>query len=99
MTATGTAIAVVDDDAAIRDSTRLLLEAHDFDVHIYQGGADFLRDDPAIECLIVDYNMPELNGLETVAEMLKRGRHVPAVIMMTAATDPSVDRAAAALGI
>jgi len=99
MTSTGTVIAVIDDDAAVCDSTRFLLETYDFDVHTYQSGADFLRDNPIIECLIVDYHMPGLNGLEVVAELHKRGRDVPAIIMITAATDASVERSAAELGI
>ena len=99
MTSTGTVIAVIDDDAAVCDSTRFLLETYDYDVHTYQSGADFLRDNPIIECLIVDYHMPGLNGLEVVAELHKRGRDVPAIIMITAATDASVERSAAELGI
>ena len=99
MTSTGDVIAVIDDDAAICDSTRLLLETYDFDVHTYQSGVDFLRDNRAIACLIVDYHMPELNGLDLVAELRKRGRNVPAIIMITAATDPMVERRAAELGI
>jgi two-component system, LuxR family, response regulator FixJ len=93
------AIAVVDDDAAVCDSTRFLLETYDFDVHTYQSGVDFLREDPVIACLIVDYHMPGLNGLDLVAELRNRDRSVPTIIMITATTDPSVERRAAELGI
>ena len=99
MTSTGTVIAIVDDDAAVCDSTRFLLETYDFDVHTYQSSTDFLRDNSVIGCLIVDYHMPELNGLELVTELRKRGRAIPMIIMITAAIDPSVERSAAELGI
>lgn len=92
-------IAVVDDDAAVCDSTRFLLETYDFDVRTYQSGADFLRDTPAIACLIVDYHMPGLTGLDVVSELRSRGHVVPAIIMTTATTDPTVERRAAELGI
>jgi two-component system, LuxR family, response regulator FixJ len=98
MTPDGGAIAIVDDDAAVCDSTRFLLEAYDFGVRTYLSGADFLDDGPDIACLIVDYQMPGLNGIEFVSELRRRGNRVPA-IMITATTDPTVERRAAELGI
>jgi len=61
-------------------------------------GADFLRDDPDIACLIVDYQLPGLNGLEFVSELRTRGSLVPA-IMISATADPVIERRAAELGI
>jgi two-component system, LuxR family, response regulator FixJ len=99
MTPTEGAIAVVDDDPAVCKSTRFVLETYDFDVHTYQSGADFLRDNPVIACLVIDYHMPGLNGLEVVSELRKRGHPVPTIIMITATTNPEVERHAAELGI
>jgi two-component system, LuxR family, response regulator FixJ len=99
MTSLNRAVAVVDDDAAVCDSTRFLLETYDLEVQTYQSGAEFLRDAPAIACLIVDYHMPGLNGLELVSELRKRGSQLPTIIMITATTDPTVERRAAELGI
>ena len=92
------AVAVVDDDEAVCDSTRFLLEAYDFGVKTYRSGTDFLNDDPDIDCLIVDYRMPDLDGLELVVELRKRGRRFP-TIMMTATADETIERRAAELGI
>ena len=50
-------VAVVDDDAAVCDSMRSLLEAYNLDVYTYQSGADFLKEPPDIACLIVDYHI------------------------------------------
>jgi FixJ family two-component response regulator len=98
MNSNGKAVAVVDDDAAVCDSTRFLLEAHDFGVRTYQSGADFLNENPDIACLIVDYQMPGLNGLDFMSALRRRGCNVPA-IMITATADPTVELRAAGLGI
>jgi len=91
-------VVVIDDDAAVCESTRFLLETYDFDVRTYLSGAEFFKDNPDISCLIVDYQLPGLTGLEVVSELRTRGSPVPA-IMITATTDPAVERRAAELGI
>src|SRR5947207_14967144 len=86
------AVALIDDDAAVCDSMRCLLEAYDLDVQTYQGGPDFLNEEePGIDCLIVDCYMPGLDGLELVSELRKRGSQVP-IIMITATTNSAVQR-------
>lgn len=94
----GMAVAIIDDDAAVCDSTRLLLEIHDISVETYQSGDAFLERKPEVACLIVDYQMPGMNGIELLAEARKQGLHTPA-IMMTATSDASLERRAAELGV
>src|ERR1700757_885212 len=94
----GPVVAVIDDDAAVCESTRFLLETYDFEVRTYLSGADFFRDDPDIACLIVDYRLPGLNGLDVVSELRTRGSQVP-TIMITATTDLAVERRATELGV
>ena len=65
----GRVVAVVDDDEAVCDSTRLLLEIQNFEVRTYLSGLDFLKDDTGVGCLILDYHMPDLNGLELAVEL------------------------------
>lgn len=98
MSSQGRIVAVVDDDTAVCDSTRMLLEAYDFEVRTYQSAAEFLKESPGVSCLVVDYQMPGLNGLELVSELRKRGLSVP-VIMITATEDATIERRAAELGI
>jgi two-component system response regulator FixJ len=89
---------VVDDDAGVRDSMRVLLEVLGADVQTYDSGGDFLRESPHVDCLIVDYHMPGLNGLELVLELRRRGQSPP-VVLISAASDPPLERRAAAAGI
>lgn len=94
----GKVVAIVDDDLAVRDSTQVLLELHGIDVRTHPGGKDFLKAAPNIACLIVDYHMPGMNGLELVAELGRRG-FKGLVILITAFIDPTIERRAAELGI
>ena len=91
-------VAVVDDDEAVCDSTRFLLEIYGFAVRTYRNSAAFLKDDPEVECIVVDYHMPGLSGLELAAELRARGSQVP-VIMITATADAAVERRAAEVGV
>jgi two-component system, LuxR family, response regulator FixJ len=94
----GRMIAIIDDDAAVCESTQFLLEIYDFEVLTYRSGSEFLVENPDVACLIVDYQMPGMNGLEFLSELRKRGNEVPA-IMMSATVSPTLQRQAAGLGI
>ena len=91
-------ITIIDDDPAVLDSTRFLLEVYDFEVLTYRSGLEFLAEGPDMDCLIVDYQMPGMNGLEFLSELRKCGNEAPA-IMMSATVSPTLQRQAAELGI
>ncbi|MBL6852946.1 MAG: response regulator transcription factor [Alphaproteobacteria bacterium] len=75
-------ISVVDDDAGVCDSIRLLLESADYAVKTYASARQFLEDKRTIACLIADIRMPEMDGLELQQEIVRRGSGLP-VIMIT----------------
>jgi two-component system response regulator FixJ len=74
---------VVDDDAAVRDSFHILLESNGFDVRTYMSTAMFLAEMPPLEssCLILDVNMPELDGIELLGQLRRNGVMVPAILV------------------
>lgn len=77
-------IFVVEDDAAVKDSLRLLLESANHPVETYDSGRDFLarhrgRDDG---CLVLDLDMPVMSGLE-VLDALSASRSAMPVILVT----------------
>jgi two-component system, LuxR family, response regulator FixJ len=75
-------IYVIDDDAPLRDSMRLLLEAAGFSVQNYASATQFLADDILKGgCLITDIRMPDMDGLALQAEMARRGIDIPIIIM------------------
>ena len=94
----GKVIALIDDDEAVRDAIQGLLEVFDVDVRTYQSGIDFLQDNPNVACLILDYNMPNLNGFDVLSELRERGEELP-TIMITAVGDPTIERRAAEMGV
>ena len=94
----GSTIAVIDDEPAILDSMRLLLEVHGANVLAFQSAFDFLRANPQSNCLVVDYHMPEMNGLALISDLQKRGDRRPA-IMITAVNDPTLEQRARVLGV
>jgi len=74
---------VVDDDRAMRDSLRWLLESIGLSVRTYGTAADFLSDhDPAQPgCLVLDVRMPGMSGLDLQAELTKRGSELPTIVV------------------
>ena len=78
-------IVVVDDDVAVRNSLKFLLEIEGYVVRTFADGADLLdaQDLPASACLIVDQNLPGLNGLEIVDQLRARRYCAPAILITT----------------
>jgi two-component system response regulator FixJ len=91
-------VAVVDDDASVRDAIRFLLEMADFLVRTYESPARFLDDEwRDLDCLVVDQHMPVHTGLEVLARLRGEGALLP-VVLITGSTSPDLERRAAELG-
>jgi two-component system response regulator FixJ len=74
---------VIDDDDAVRDSLRMLLESYGMKVNDYSSAKDFLARlcrNPT-GCLLLDLHMPEMNGIELLDAMNERALALPAVII------------------
>lgn len=74
---------VVDDDADVRDSLALLLEASGYQVQHYESAIALLGSEaPATPgCLVVDIRMPEMDGLQLQEELVKRASPLAVVVM------------------
>ena len=74
---------VVDDDDAIRDSLRWLLEANDYKVELYDSGESFIAkyDPNAIAVLVLDVRMPGMSGLEVQEQLLARKADLPIIFI------------------
>jgi FixJ family two-component response regulator len=81
-------ISVVDDDESIRRTTTFLIESFGFQAVAFESAGDLLESGllPDTCCLIVDVQMPGMNGLELQSELAAAGCHIP-IIFITAHED------------
>lgn len=79
-----TPIFVVDDDDAVRESLKALLETEGLSVETYASGQAFLDAyDPSRRgCLLLDVRMPDMTGLE-LQQKLAAGPHKLSIIIIT----------------
>lgn len=86
---------VIDDDEAVRDSMRAVLESFEIDVSDYQSASDFLArvNAPANGCMLLDLHMPGMSGLELLALMRQRGWDLPVIVMTGRSDDLLKERA------
>jgi two-component system response regulator FixJ len=91
---------VLDDDAAVRNSLKFSLEIEGFEVRDYASANELLDDNslPALSCLIVDYHMPDMNGLDVIARLREKRERLHA-ILVTGHPDVSIRERAAAIGV
>jgi FixJ family two-component response regulator len=64
---------VVDDEPGVRNALKRLLEARGFAVCTYPDAEEFLAVAGAEGCVILDYDMPGMTGLELQRELNTRG--------------------------
>ncbi len=93
--ATRPTVHIVDDDAAVRDSLRLLLRLHGYACIPHASGDLFLdavEPEQPVGIVLLDLRMPGRSGTEVQAELAARGMAWP-VILLTAHGDAASARA------
>jgi FixJ family two-component response regulator len=91
-------IAIIDDDADVRESTRQLLRSRGYLTLAFASAEDFLRSGEVIQvaCVITDVRMPGMGGVALQARLIDQGNSVP-IIFVTAFPEQKVkDRVLAA---
>ena len=82
---------IVDDDEAVRDSMRMLLESSGFLAREFSSADFFLKADTAdMGCLLLDLHMPGISGLELLRLLRSRGMR-RSVIVVSGRRDPVQD--------
>ncbi|MGB9648452.1 MAG: response regulator [Stellaceae bacterium] len=81
-------VMIVDDDDSIRRAARRLIKSYGFPVETFVSAEDFLASGRlhATACLVLDVQMPGLNGLELQSRLIADGYRIP-IIFITAFHD------------
>ena len=93
-------ICIVDDDEGVADSLKTLFETCGFSVLSYSSGGEFLADERRRTAgfLVVDYQMPGMNGLDVFENLQKEGIRVPTVLI-SGRLDANTRERAARMGV
>lgn len=91
---------IVDDDEAVRDSLKLLLESYGMEVEEFGSTADFARQyrRRPDACLILDQHLPGSTGLDFLSSSEGASLGLP-VILLTGRADSALRARAAQLGV
>ena len=91
-------IAIVDDQAALREATENLLKSAGLKAVSFASAEDFLQAAPlnGTGCLILDVRLPGMSGLELQLHLAADGIHVP-IVFITAQEDSDGQMRAQAL--
>ena len=94
-------VVVIDDDEAVLDSVRVLLELEGFNVETFGQASVFLQrcEGKLPGCLVTDVRMPDMDGLELLRRLRADPKLalVPIVLMTSSREQPDL-RAAYELG-
>jgi FixJ family two-component response regulator len=84
-------IAIVDDDAPLREALGSILKAAGFEIQTFAAAEEFLasphRDE--VRCLVLDVRLPEMNGIELQRALIGAGNRTP-IVFVTAHGDAAV---------
>jgi FixJ family two-component response regulator len=90
-------IAIIDDDAAVREAVQGLVEAFGFAAATFSSAEEFLQSERVNDtaCLVTDVQLPGMSGLQLQNHLTVSGSRIP-IIVITAF--PGDDRRALAGG-
>lgn len=76
-------ISVVDDDESVRRTTKLLIESFGYRASIFESAEAFLKSGQLNDtcCLVVDVQMPGMNGLQLQRHLTAEGWSIPIIFI------------------
>ena len=91
-------LVLIEDDENVRRSMTMLLRARGFQIDAYRSGTEFLtlQGRHGGDCLLIDYKMPRLDGLEVMRRLRAGNDTTPAIMITGYYSDSLLDRARSA---
>lgn len=88
-------IVIVDDDEAVQDSLRAILESFGYAVRTHGSGSELLENLPSApaDCLILDINLPQMSGWEVMERVQAMGMALPTILISGYVNEASAKRA------
>lgn len=88
-------VALVEDDEQVLRSLKMLLRARGFAVDAYRSGLELLSNHASlqVDCMLIDYKMPRLDGLELIQKLRDLGNTTPALMITGYFSSTLKDRA------
>ena len=94
-------IAVVDDDASVRESLAGLAESVGYQAALFASAEEFMqsaRHRDSLACLILDVRLPGMSGVELYTQLNQSLQSIPTIII-TAHADPAMNTWATKAGV
>lgn len=91
-----TVVAIVDDDEAVRGSLQLLLQSLGWQAQAFDSAERFLAGLPAAgapDCLLLDLNMPGMNGADLLDRLAVSQPTLPVIVISGRTDSPLAMRA------
>jgi FixJ family two-component response regulator len=85
----GPIVAIVDDDQAVGNAIEVLLRSTGVVARAFLSGEEFLRS-PELSrtgCLVVDFDMPKMSGLDLHNNLSRLGKEIPTVLITAYPSD------------
>ncbi|MEO0881953.1 MAG: response regulator [Pseudomonadota bacterium] len=76
-------VLLIEDDQEVRRSLTLMLRARGYALDVYESGLALLAAGylPQADCIIVDYKMPKVDGLQLLGRLRDAGLRAPALLI------------------
>ena len=85
----GPIVAIVDDDQAVGNAIEVLMRSIGLVAQAFSSGEEFLRS-PELSrtgCLVVDFDMPRMTGLDLHNNLSRLGKSIPTVLITAYPSD------------